>query len=94
MNTVFHKMSIENFEEGYSDTDTSNYASVNEEQINENNTPTVNKTIEETLLRNTIIPRPPKYNFLDRTIFFGYKNKTILMFTLILIIIYYLYSCQ
>jgi hypothetical protein len=86
-------MSIENFEEGYTSTDSSNYASVNEEQISDNNTLKINKPLE---LSSKVIamPESSRYSFLDRTTFFGYKNKTILMYIVILIIIYYLYSCK
>ena len=92
MNTIFHKMSIENFEDGYTNTDSSNYASVNEEQISENNTLKINKPLEISNINP--MPESSRYSFLDRTTFFGYKNKTILMYIVILIIIYYLYSCK
>jgi hypothetical protein len=87
MNTVFHKMSIENFEDGYSNTEGSNYASVNEEQISENNKPTVDKPL-------TNVTLPFMYSFLKRKNFFGYTNKTILMYIIILLIIYYIISCK
>jgi hypothetical protein len=85
-------MSIENFEDGYTNTDSSNYASVNEEQISENNTLKINKPLEISNINP--MPESSRYSFLDRTTFFGYKNKTILMYIVILIIIYYLYSCK